>query len=135
MGRWGLSRFFARSEVNATKNLSKTTDLIQARYGWTDQIIFDLSAARFLQIANIVLEAYQTENRQKYQLEAYNAWQITELIKMLVTDKAKPVKFSDYLKKIGLSDKAENPQDKKIAAAAAITTAEQIKQLDQAARK
>jgi hypothetical protein len=135
MGRWGLSRFFARNEINATKNLSKTTDLIQARYGWTDQIIFDLSAARFLQIADIVLEAYQAENRQKYILEAYSAWQIIEFIKMIVTDKAKQIKFSDYLKKIGLDEKVKDPQDKKTAVKAALTTAEQIRQLDQAARK
>lgn len=82
-----------------------------------------------------MIEAYQADNKQKYQLEAYNAWQITELIKMLVTDKAKPVKFSEYLKKIGLGDKVNDPQGKKVAAKAAIEAAEQIKQLDEAARK
>jgi hypothetical protein len=109
--------------------------LIQARYGWTDQIIIDLSAARLLQIIDIVLEAYEEEARQKYTLQAYNAWQIIEVIKGVLSEKAQGTSFADYLKKIGLKDKSEKEKMPiEAQAKAALSIADGIRQLDKQGR-
>lgn len=112
--------------------------MIQARYGWTDQTIFELPAARFLQIIETILKAKEHEQREKFILEAYNAWQVVEVVKGIMSDKAKGTKFSDYLKKLGLLEKPKlDSRTAKLHAAIkerekekALSIAEQIKLAD-----
>lgn len=113
--------------------------MIQARYGWTDQQLFDLSAARFLQICSTVLKAKEQEARDQFILQAYNAWQIIEVIKGIASDKVQSTSFKDYLKKLGLNEKQKlsklDEKQKEQQTKQALSIAEQIKLADQSARK
>ena len=111
--------------------------MIQARYGWIDQIVFDLSAARFLQILDTILEAKAQDQREKFILEAYNAWQIVEVVKGIMSDKVKGMNFTDYMKKLGLEEKPQDEKSKKLAGIfkekqkkQALSIAEEIRQAD-----
>lgn len=112
--------------------------MIQARYGWTDQTLFDLPAARFLQIIKTIFEAKEYEQREKFILEAYNAWQVVEVVKGIMNDKAKGTSFNDYLKKLGLIEKPKkNSKAERLQAAIekkqkekSLSIAEQIRLAD-----
>lgn len=113
--------------------------MIQARYSWTDQIVFDLPAARFLQIIKTIFEVKEHEQREKFILESYNAWQIVEVVKGIMSEKAKGQSFGDYIKKLGLVEKPkQGSKAEKLQAAIdlrqkdkALSIAEQIRLADQ----
>ena len=131
MERRGLPRFFGRNQINAKRNFCQIIDLIQARYGWHDQILFDLPAARFLQICSTVIEAYEREHKDRYIQEAYNAWQIIEVVKGIMSDNVKGMNFNEYLKRMNLLEKEKrDPLQTKNEQKKALSIADQIKQLD-----
>lgn len=85
-----------------------------------------------MRIVDIVLAAHKREEKQKMIITSFGSWQVIETVKSLLSEKAKQIKFGDYLKRLGLLEKA-NPQQTKITQAQqrqALTTAEQIKLLD-----
>jgi hypothetical protein len=79
------------------------------------------------------MEAYEDEARKDYVLQAYNAWQIIEVIKLIASENAKPLSFADYIKKLGLQSKKEESRSnitKEAQIKSALSTADQIRQLD-----
>lgn len=92
-----------------------------------------------MQIIGTVNEALVREQREKFIFEAYNAWQIVEVIKGIMSEKHKGASFQDYMKKIGLEEKKPkaSKKDKAIAKAfqeeekkSALSIAEQIRAAD-----
>jgi hypothetical protein len=96
-----------------------------------------------LQIIDTILEARTHESREKFILEAYNAWQIVEVVKGIMSEKAKGTNFADYMKKLGLNEPPpKDERAEKIAAAfkeqqkiKALSIADQIKQADLTAKQ
>jgi hypothetical protein len=96
-----------------------------------------------LQIIDTILEARTHESREKFILEAYNAWQIVEVVKGIMSDKAKGTNFADYMKKLGLNEQPKkDAKAERIAAAfrekqkvKALSIAEEIRQADFTAKQ
>jgi hypothetical protein len=92
-----------------------------------------------LQIIGTISEAIAREQREKFIFEAYNAWQIVEVIKGIMSEKHKGTSFQDYMKKIGLEEKKPKTTKKEKALAkafheeekkSALSIAEQIRAAD-----
>jgi hypothetical protein len=49
-------------------------DLIQHRYGWTDEIVFNLAISRFTEITETALYAYREEHVFGLQTAAFTSW-------------------------------------------------------------
>jgi hypothetical protein len=95
-----------------------------------------------LQIISTITESITREQREKFVLEAYNAWQIVEVVKGIISEKYKGINFNEYMKKIGLDEKKPKA-DKKAKALSkafaeeekksALSIAEQIRAADKTA--
>jgi hypothetical protein len=111
-------------------------DLIQARYGWTDQQLFSISGARFLQLADAAITAHNRDERSKLYTAAFQSWQVIEAVKAMLVEKSKPQKFGDYIKQLGLDEKDRiTKEEKKKQIERSLKIAAEIKQLDDQARK
>jgi len=75
--------------------LAETIELIQSRYGWSDEYILSLPYARFIQIAMLIAEAKTRESKERMVDAAFIAW--------LLNPKGHK-KFKDYLKSIKMLD-------------------------------
>lgn len=101
------------------------------RYSWSMQDAFTMPAHLFLQFAEMELKEYEAEQKQLYELQAFSAWQITEHLKGMFSEKSKPLPFKKYLSHIGLRPKEiRTKEDIEREAAEAIRIAEEIKAID-----
>lgn len=91
----------------------------------------------FLPIINNCVRAKQEEVRQAYVQSAFVGWQIQEVIKGALSEKAKPQKFDEYLNQFGLGESGnENNRIRSEATAEeAIASAEEILRIDREQRK
>ena len=77
------------------------------------------------------MEAYEREHKDRYIQEAYNAWQIIEVVKGIMSENAKGMNFNEYLKRMNLLEKEKrDPLQAKNEQQKALSIADQIKQLD-----
>lgn len=76
-----------------------------ARYGWTLHYIYSLPWRWFFDQLEILLESLQQEYKDDLTKEAFNAWQITEVVSAMFNEKHKRMQFGTYLEKLGLSNK------------------------------
>lgn len=85
-------------------------DVVQARYGWTDEYVFDvLPAERVKMIFEIVNSQRNEEQKDKLRLEAFSVW---------LTRNEKGISFEEYVSKLNLPfiDPDEAEQDANITA-------------------
>ncbi len=106
-------------------------DLIQARYGWTDDIVFALPYTRFSQLQKLLYEKYEEEGREKYRLQAFSAW---------LQGAGQKKTFGQFLKHLKLQPKTAkkeemSKEDSKRQAQANIENAKRILLLDKQNRK
>ena len=77
------------------------------------------------------MEAYEREHKDRYIQESYNAWQIIEVVKGIMSDQVKGMNFNEYLKRMNLLEKEKrDPLQAKHEQKKALSIADQIKQLD-----
>lgn len=76
-------------------------DLIQARYGWTDNVVFALPYSRFSQLMDLLIEQKETEAREQYILQAFGAW---------LNGAGQKKTFKQFIKHLGLESK-KKPED------------------------
>lgn len=76
-----------------------------ARYGWTLHYIYSLPWRWFFDQLEFLQEAIQQEYKDELTKEAFNAWQITEVVSAMFNEKHKRMQFGTYLEKIGLTNK------------------------------
>lgn len=104
------------------------------RYGWTLSDVFNMPAHLFLQFASIELKEHEAEEKQKYELHSFTAWQITEHLRAMLNEKNKPLPFKKYLSHIGLRPKEiRTKEDLEREAAEAVRIAESIREIDKQA--
>lgn len=100
----------SRSEDGGNRRgFAEAVDLIQSRYGWTDQEVLDLPYARFREILEVVVDAVGQEKRDRMVEAAFIGWQ-----GYLGWPKAKgrqPMQFRRWLSQMGLEDKPEPPSE------------------------
>jgi glycerol dehydrogenase-like iron-containing ADH family enzyme len=108
--------------------------LIFSRYGWTESELLGTSFDSFPSILLNCVKAKQQEQKQAYIQSAFIGWQIQELVKGALNEKAKPQQLSDYLKQFGLSETEKQPMNRKQTAQEAIAIAEAIRKADQKGR-
>jgi hypothetical protein len=81
-----------------------------ARYGWTLHYIYSLPYQWFLDQLDVLKEALIREYKEDLSLQAFNAWQITEVLKAIVSgDKHKAMNFGKYIDKMGLTKNDNEP--------------------------
>lgn len=85
-------------------------DVVQARYGWTDEYVFNtLPAERVRMVFDIVNSQKQEEQKEKLRIEAFSVW---------LTHNEKGISFEDFINQLNLSyvDPDEVEQHKDITA-------------------
>ena len=76
----------------------RMVDVVQSRYGWTDDYVFDtMPAERVRQIFEIVISQKSEERLTDMRLHAYSVWLDTSLTHGSVGS------FEEFLTKVGLS--------------------------------
>lgn len=97
----------------------KMVDLIQHRYGWTDEVVFSLPYARFHDICELVMKLNKEENMERYRLSAYTAY-------LLKTPEN--TSFGSYLESLGLGyeEESEKAKLKKVSKEHSINKAYEI---------
>lgn len=69
-------------------------DVVQARYGWTDEYVFDvLPAERVKMIFDIVNSQRNEEQKDKLRIEAFSVW---------LTHNEKGISFDEFVSKLNL---------------------------------
>jgi hypothetical protein len=92
-------------------------DLIQHRYGWTDEVVFSLPYARFLDICELVIERANEDKTEGYRRAAYTAYLRSGL---------EDTSFGQYLESLGIGENQAHPQDKKVTKEQAVNKAHDI---------
>lgn len=92
-------------------------DLIQHRYGWTDEVVFSLPYARFLDIQEVVVEQTNEDKIEGYRRAAYTSYLLSGL---------EGVSFKDYLESLGIGENQNHSQDKQVTAKEAVNKAHDI---------
>lgn len=85
-------------------------DVVQARYGWTDEYVFGvLPAERVRMVFDIVNSQRHEEQKEKLRIEAFSVW---------LTHNEKGISFDDFVNQLNLSyvDPDEAKQDEDITA-------------------
>lgn len=80
-------------------------EVIQQRYGWTDDTIERLGLRRFIEITRAVLKERREKERERWQLAAFIGWQVSAPF----AEKDQALSFGQYLEQFGLGDKAPEP--------------------------
>lgn len=70
--------------------------MIQSRYGWTDDQVWNLPYARFFEIIETIAEQKKLEYEEQMTNSAFIGWQYVS------TQQEKPLSFGKYLKKLGI---------------------------------
>jgi hypothetical protein len=70
--------------------------MIQARYGWPDDLVSGLTLNRFNDIMAVITEAEKRRVKERFTVAAFVGWQLGAGGK---------IKFADYLRKFDLMDK------------------------------
>lgn len=94
----------------------KLVDLIQHRYGWTDEVVFNLPYARFLDICEVVVEQTHEDRTQQFRYAAFTSFLVSGL---------KDTSFDQYIESLGLSPKSNAPK-KVVKAEDALAKANEI---------
>ena len=89
-------------EQEVANAFARQIDLVQQRYGWTDDEIKGIPSLRFFEIVETIVEARRDEERQRLQEIAYGQWCAYRLIPV----KGKHKGFKAYCDVMGLGDKA-----------------------------
>lgn len=76
-------------------------DLIQHRYGWTDEVVFSLPYARFLDIFEMLLELKREESLEQYRLSAFTAYLLRQ---------QDDGSFQDFVETLGIGRQQTSPQ-------------------------
>ena len=82
--------------------LARNFDLVQSRYGWTDENVNSLPFSRFMRLVQLLGKVKQEEAKEKLVLAAFTSWQLGAGNKRTL---------GEYLEHLGLSDKA--PQQRR----------------------
>jgi hypothetical protein len=82
-------------------SLAFFVDEISARYGWTDDYIYDLAYSRFIEIVELIFEKKQEEEKKDYVQSAFVGWQY------IMTQTTQNLPFQKYLEKLGLLRKTK----------------------------
>lgn len=98
------------------------------RYGWTFGEIQSLTAQRFFSFLKVIEERQEEEEKQRFIIASFNAWQINELLKSVHSEKPKLLTFNEYLTALGL--KEAQKKDTKEQAKINIVIANSIRELD-----
>lgn len=64
-----------RVESGDGATLADGFDVIQARYGWTDDVILSMPYARFREVLSTASKAHAREVREQYAQAAFVGWQ------------------------------------------------------------
>lgn len=88
--------------MDGGNGIAQLFDLIQARYGWTDEIIHGLLFVRFLELAQLSLNAIEKEAKEKVILAAFIGHQLGAGGKK---------DFPAYLEELGLADERPNQSE------------------------
>lgn len=95
----------------------RMVDLIQHRYGWTDEVVFSLPYARFLDICDVVIEARKEEDTESYRKAAFTAYLNAGL---------ENVSYGQYLDGLGLGDESSGDKNEILSADDAVDKAHSI---------
>lgn len=105
----------------------KAVDLVQSRYGWTDQEILSIPYARLLQHFELAHEGHQEALKEKYRQVAFHVW-------LENADKDSP-NFNEYLAGLGLSDdimaQSTSKRDMDVTKEEALKKAEEVMRMFQ----
>lgn len=93
-----------------------------------------LSIESFSNTVIHVVKAKEQEVRTAYMQGAFIGWQIQEIVKGALSEKANPQRFFDYAEQLGLIDKPKIEKPRKDSIAEALKIAEAIKAADQKGR-
>lgn len=81
-----------------------------ARYGWTMHYVYSLPWQWFFDQLDVLKKALVREYKEELSLQAFNAWQITEVLKAMVSgDKHKGMTFGKYIEKLGFNKSDDEP--------------------------
>lgn len=97
-----MARFFgaiARHDLDLDDGL----DLVQARYGWTDDEVEALRPARLIAAVDMCQRRQDEAERQQMQLAAFIGWQVAQPVEK-VGDGHRRIGLDEYLKRLGLFD-------------------------------
>lgn len=92
-------------------------DLIQHRYGWTDEVVFSLPFGRFQDLCELLVEIREEETVERYRLQAYPVY---------LQSGQEGVSFGDFLSSLGLAYDTDSPKQKDMDAVEAIDHAHSI---------
>ena len=76
-------------------------DEIEARYGWSDEYVYSLPYARFLEILELIFDKKKDEENKNYVQSAFIGWQY------IMTQTTQNLPFQKYLEKLGLLRKTK----------------------------
>ncbi|MFC5587552.1 hypothetical protein ACFPRA_01345 [Sporosarcina soli] len=85
-------------------------DVVQSRYGWTDEYVFDiLPAERIRMVFEIVNSQRHEEQKDKLRLEAFSVW---------LTHNDKGISFDEFVSQLNLAyvDPDETERDNEMTA-------------------
>lgn len=97
-------------------------DLIQHRYGWTDEVVFNLPYSRFQDLCELLVEIKEEESVEKYRLQAYPVY---------LSSGQEGSTFGEFLNVLGIGYERHSPKDKEMSAEQAVDHAHDILKLFQ----
>ena len=84
-------------------SLDETFDIVQARYGWSDEYILDLPYARFQDLIKTVQKARSSEADEQLQIAAFIGWQYH------ISTTPKSMSLKKWLARMGIGKKDTEP--------------------------